>query len=77
MDTSNHDIAALFAQLGLDSSPGAIKNFLTSHFLASNENLVQASFWSPAQAQFLQEAINDDAEWAEAVDQLDVLIRKP
>jgi hypothetical protein len=36
----------------------------------------QASFWTQAQASFLREAIEEDADWAELVDQLDVMLRK-
>jgi hypothetical protein len=38
--------------------------------------LADAFFWSPSQAQFLRDDILDDADWAEVVDQLDVLLRK-
>lgn len=36
----------------------------------------QASFWTQAQASFLREAIEEDADWVELVDQLDVMLRK-
>ena len=38
--------------------------------------LEDAFFWSESQAQFLRDDILDDADWAEVVDQLDVLLRK-
>ncbi len=31
MDMTTHDMATLFAQLGLDNSPSAIKAFIASH----------------------------------------------
>ena len=39
-------------------------------------DLADAFFWSPSQAELLREEILDDADWAEVVDQLDVLLRK-
>ncbi|NMU76583.1 DUF2789 family protein, partial [Vibrio parahaemolyticus] len=33
------------------------------------------SFWTMSQANFLKQAIEEDADWAELVDQLDVMLR--
>jgi hypothetical protein len=38
--------------------------------------LADAFFWTKSQAEFLRDEILDDADWAEVVDQLDVLLRK-
>ncbi|TBT33456.1 DUF2789 family protein, partial [Vibrio parahaemolyticus] len=35
----------------------------------------EASFWTHSQAAFLKQAIEEDADWAELVDQLDVMLR--
>ncbi|MCW5637448.1 MAG: DUF2789 family protein, partial [Rubrivivax sp.] len=32
-------------------------------------------FWSPAQARFLREEVAEDADWAELVDQLNLMLR--
>ena len=37
--------------------------------------LHEAAFWTPAQADFLREEILEDADWAEAVDELNVRLR--
>ncbi|MFT5033316.1 MAG: hypothetical protein ACI89D_001594 [Bermanella sp.] len=67
-----HSINALFQQLGLPDNDSEIEQFIAEHSpLAPKTALQQASFWSPAQAGFLQEAINDDADWSEIVDELD------
>jgi hypothetical protein len=37
--------------------------------------LDQADFWSSSQAVFLKEALEEDADWVEAVNELDVRLR--
>lgn len=77
MDTAAHTLTTLFAQLGLDNSDNAIEAFIQQHAgsLRDSTPLDQAPFWSPAQASFLNEAIREDAEWAEAADSLSALLR--
>ena len=70
MDTSSHDFAALFKQLGLPNSQQEIDAFLAAHRLAQGQALVDAPFWNAAQAEFLREALDDDSDWAEEVDEL-------
>ena len=67
----------LFAQLGLPNDDLAIKYFIASHFpLSSDFRLAEAPFWTPAQAAFLREAILQDSDWVEMVDQLSVALRE-
>lgn len=75
MDTSNHTMAALFAQLGLPSSEAAIENFMQNNHLPPEIPLENAAFWNVGQAQFIREAISQDADWAEVVDHLDAQLR--
>ena len=75
MDTSNHSIQSLFAQLGLPNSDAAIEAFVSNNHLPGDIPLEKAAFWSAGQAQFLLEAIEEDADWAEIVDQLDAQLR--
>jgi hypothetical protein len=75
VDTSSHTMQALFAQLGLDTSDTAIENFIRDNPLPQDVPLAEAAFWSTGQAQFLREAIAEDADWAEVVDQLDAQLR--
>jgi hypothetical protein len=78
METLNHSLASLFDQLGLDSSDQAIQAFINRNSpLAAGTALYQAVFWSPAQAAFLKQSTDDDADWAEIVDQLDAMLRLP
>ncbi|HEX6591296.1 MAG TPA: DUF2789 domain-containing protein [Moraxellaceae bacterium] len=74
MNTGKHDLPALFAQLGLPSDLGSINYFLATHELPVGTSLANASFWTPAQARFLAEALREDAEWAEAADEMAVLL---
>ena len=41
----------------------------------SSHGRADAAFWTPAQAQFLREEFTEDADWAERVDQLNVMLR--
>lgn len=71
MERSVHDMSGLFAQLGEASDEGAIARFIETHGpMAGGVQLHEAAFWTPAQANFLREAILDDAEWAAVVDAL-------
>ncbi len=76
MDTSSHNISALFAQLGLPNNSDEIEGFIESHrSLRKTEDLSAADFWNESQASFLREAIAEDSDWAEIVDQLDARLR--
>lgn len=75
MDTSPHTIQALFAQLGLPNSEQAIEAFVTNNHLPPEIPLANAAFWNAGQAQFIREAIAEDADWSEAVDYLDAQLR--
>ncbi len=77
MDISAHNLAGLFDQLGLPSSEVDILAFIDEHSPLDPEvALVDAAFWNPGQRDFLQEAIEDDSDWAELVDHLDSFLRR-
>ena len=75
MDTSDHSMQSLFAQLGLSNSDTAIDNFIQNNHLPDDIPIENAAFWSAGQAQFIREAITQDADWAEVVDHLDTQLR--
>lgn len=76
MDTTPHNLSTLFDQLGLPSDAVAIERFIGGHRpLDPKIPLQQASWWTPAQAEFLVQAIQEDSDWAEQVDELDTLLR--
>jgi len=76
MDLTNHSLPNLFRQLGLPSTQPEIDSFIAKHRPLRDEiELADAAFWTSAQAQFLREEIGEDADWAEIVDQLNVLLR--
>ncbi len=60
----------LFLQLGLDSSEQDIADFIQTHQLASDVDLVDAPYWNDGQRQFLAEQLKADASWSLVVDQL-------
>ncbi|KMN37261.1 MULTISPECIES: DUF2789 domain-containing protein [Chromobacterium] len=75
MDTSTHSLSGLFRQLGLADEPAAIRAFIASHPLPHGAALADAPFWTPAQADFLRQALAEDADWSEEVDELAVLLQ--
>lgn len=78
MDTPFHTFSDLFAQLGLPSDETGIRAFIASHSpLPQDKELWEAPFWTPAQATLLRDEIIEDADWAEAVDQLNLALRAP
>lgn len=76
MDTSLHTLPNLFLQLGLNNSEQAIADFVSTHRLDGNGPLHDAGFWTPAQAAFIRECLEEDSDWAEVVDQLSVQLRE-
>lgn len=77
MDLTDHSLKNLFAQLGLPNSKSEIDAFIERNGpLPGTVELADAPFWTAGQAAFLREEINEDAEWAELVDQLDALLRQ-
>ncbi|MEY4756262.1 MAG: hypothetical protein RJA34_1160 [Pseudomonadota bacterium] len=76
MEKTNHRFHDLFAQLGLPSDDASIQRFVAAHSpLPPTLKLHQAPFWSNAQACALLEMIQQDADWAEVADQLDLALR--
>lgn len=74
MDTNLHELADLFAQLGLPNDEASIRRFVDSHNLPAGMPISQASFWTPAQAALLAESLGDDADWAVVADRLALLL---
>jgi hypothetical protein len=75
METSFHRFSELFQQLGLPADEPSIRQFLALHApLPGDVPLHEAAFWSDAQRQLLRELIQQDADWAEVVDQLNAAL---
>ena len=67
---------SLFKLLGLDDSDEAIEQFIADHKpLPAAVELHEADCWNSAQAAFLRQEKEEDADWAEIVDQLDAMLR--
>lgn len=75
MDQHFHPLSQLFDQLGLASDPCSIDQFIASHRLPADVPLSRAAFWDPSQASFLRESYQQDADWVEAIDQLNQRLR--
>jgi len=76
MEPEFHTMKSLFEQLGLPSGADDINGFIERHVLAPGTALPDANFWTGAQSRFLQDCLNDDADWAEVVDHLDARLRR-
>lgn len=77
MEQPTHSLPSLFKQLGLPDDPVNIDKFIATHSpLKPDLHLADAFFWTKSQSQFLRDEILDDADWAEVVDQLNVMLRK-
>lgn len=73
MQPAIHQFSELFRQLGLPDDGASIEAFIARHRpLPAGVALADAGFWTPSQAQFLREEIQEDADWAELVDSLAV-----
>ena len=71
MEAPVHSMTNLFAQLGLPNDEASIARFIETHRpLPENVQLAEASFWTPSQAAFLREEIQEDADWAAIIDEL-------
>lgn len=76
METHVYQLENLFAQLGLSHTEEAIDRFMTEHTpLSSDLSLHEAPFWNVSQAEFLRQAIREDADWAIIVDELNMMLR--
>ena len=66
----------LFDQLGLANDDASIDAFIETHRgLADSVHIEDAPFWSASQAAFVKLSLEEDAEWAELIDQLNSRLR--
>jgi hypothetical protein len=75
MDLTNNSVSDLFAQLGLPNEEQDIQQFAAAHRPLMGDGLLhEAPFWNDSQADFLREQHREDAAWAPAVDQLNLML---
>ena len=76
MLTENLTMKDLFTQLGLPNDDESIDAFINeNNGLAEETRLEDAPFWNDSQATFLRASLQEDAEWAELIDQLNAMLR--
>jgi hypothetical protein len=76
MDSLFHSMKELFAQLGLDDEPAAIRAFIALHHpLPLEIRLSDAPFWSPSQRALIREKLQEDGDWSVLVDTLNTQLR--
>lgn len=77
MEPPVYSLNTLFAQLGLGNSDEEIDEFITSHCpIPEGKPIYEAPCWNRGQAELLKQSLEEDADWAEVVDQLDSRLRK-
>ena len=60
----------------IEGSAQDIDAFIHDHRPLDNSvQLADAEFWSPTQREFLREALEQDSDWSEVIDQLDTRLR--
>ncbi|WP_339806434.1 DUF2789 domain-containing protein [uncultured Marinobacter sp.] len=71
MEDPVHTLSDLFKQLGLPDDSDSIESFIHQHkHMKDTVKLSEAPFWTDAQRRFLKEELEEDADWAELVDEL-------
>ncbi|MEY4907632.1 MAG: hypothetical protein RL260_1350 [Pseudomonadota bacterium] len=76
MDTLFHSMQELFAQLGLNDEPAAIRAFIAQHRpLPLEIRLFDAPFWSPSQRALIREKLQEDGDWSVLIDTLNTQLR--
>lgn len=75
MDRSVHTMTELFDQLGLASDDNSIQQFVRKQKPNNYQSLLEMDCWTDAQKAFIEEALGDDADWCELIDQLDARLR--
>lgn len=77
MDVPHHGMGDLFAQLGLSFTPEAIQAFIeTNRPRLAHLALADAPFWTPSQAAFLRDQVQNDADWTGVIDRLEAAFRR-
>lgn len=78
MERPVHNLSSLFAQLGEPNDEASIARFIETHGpLPDAQRFHEASFWTPSQARFLCESLLNDADWADAADELNMRLHQP
>jgi hypothetical protein len=78
MDLQVHNLNSLFAQLGEPNDEASIARFIDTHGpLPDAQRFHEAPFWTPSQASFLCESLLNDADWADAADELNMRLHQP
>ncbi|GAC33508.1 DUF2789 family protein [Paraglaciecola polaris] len=76
MENYHTTMGDLFEQLGLGGEERDILAFIDEHKgLRQGVHIEDAEFWTKSQAGFIKNALLEDAEWAELIDQLNTRIR--
>lgn len=76
MQSPVHSLPSLFKQLGLENDPVNIEKFVAVHSpLKPDLKLAEAFFWTDSQKALLREEILEDADSAEVVDELNLMLR--
>ncbi|WP_159815170.1 DUF2789 family protein [Pseudomonas sp. 18058] len=76
MELTANNLTTLFDQLGMPSEGSAIDDFIEAYPLPADVKLIDADFWSPSQAQLLEQWLLADGDEAVMVDELNVRLHR-
>lgn len=76
MGTLIYCLSTLFDQLGLSGKDEDIEAFIRSHRLSEGTLICEAEFWTPSQAGFLKQGLENDSDWALIIDELNVRLHE-
>ncbi|MCO4786220.1 DUF2789 family protein [Marinomonas atlantica] len=76
MEYQTHSLNELFQQLKLDDSQDGIERLVVDVApVPSNKALWEAPEWTNEQAYKMQKLYEDEAQWSQAFEQLELLLR--
>lgn len=76
MGSSVYCLSTLFEQLGLSGKDEDVETFIQNHRLPEGTKVCEAEYWTPQQAAFLKESLENNSDWALIVDELNVRLHE-
>ncbi len=70
----NPNLCELFGQLGLSSKPQDVKAFIKEHSALGIQDFGHDPYWNASQREFLHKTLEEDSDWARAIDELSELL---
>lgn len=69
-------LGTLFEQLGMSGKSEDIEAFIEKNRLADGISIYEAPCWTPQEAAFLKEGLEQNSDWALIIDELNVRLHE-